>query len=124
VSYLPGVVATNPHGFVLLDLDGTVAGLDTVYVADTTNGAGVRKYVTTDGQTWTDQDQFPVPATTTCYNVAAKRVGSAVVVLCSTGPAIYRWDDQGPLTDGGVQQGNVLVNAPGGTAFRGVSFVP
>lgn len=124
VSYLPGVMLSNPHGFVLLDLNASVAGVDTLYVADTTNGAGVRKYVTADGMSWTEADQFPVPSTTTCFNVAAKEVGGTVVVLCSTGPAIYRWDDLGPVTDGGVQQGTVLVNAPAGTAFRGVTFVP
>jgi Domain of unknown function (DUF4347)/FG-GAP-like repeat/Calx-beta domain len=49
ISLLPGVNNTSAYAYVLLDRTATVAGLDTLYVADQT---GLFKY-SFDGSTWT-----------------------------------------------------------------------
>jgi hypothetical protein len=118
-----GTGASSAHDFALLDLDPGVAGPDTLYVADTAAGVGVRKYVL--GTAWTEVAQLHVPATTSCFGVSVASVGGHPVVLCTTGAAVYRWDDTGVLqADGGLAEGQLLVGAPTGTAFRGVGLVP
>ena len=44
----------SPSGFVFLDRNAGVAGVDTVYFADDAGGGGIRKY-SFDGAIWTDR---------------------------------------------------------------------
>jgi hypothetical protein len=119
---LPGVMATGVADFALLDLSTTVTGPDTLYVGDSANDAGVRKYVS-NGTTWAEgpQLQANVPANTACFNVAAKVIGGNVVVLCAAGNGtVYRFDE----VNGTAGAATALTTAPTGTVFRGVAFVP
>jgi len=118
VAYLPGVMTTTPNDFVLLDRE-SVAGLDTLYVAETTGG--IKKY-TFDGTTWAETGNFTAGlGNQNCYGVAALNLGSSVVLLCSTGASVYRFDDTG--SSPGNPAASLVVTAPSGTVFRGIVFV-
>jgi hypothetical protein len=118
---------TTPHGFVLLDLDPAIAGVDTMYVADTravASGGGIQKWKLV-AATWTLAATFKAGLSSAPVAVAAKPVGTSVVVLCVTldNPAkIVRFLDDG-----------VNVNPLGatlgvGTAtfaqYRGIALTP
>ncbi len=122
LSPLTGVTLLTAGDFVLLDLGATGAP-DTLYVADTTNGAGVHRY-TLSGGTWRETSQLRVPATAACTSVAARAEGAGpVTVLCSASDGtVYRWADEGFLPDGGATTGAAFLTAPAGTAFRGLGF--
>lgn len=82
---LPGSFAASesPYGFVLLDLSATVAGPDTLYVADDrspTMGGGIQKWKY-DGSTWTNTMTF---GTTGFRGLAGVVKGPNVWLLAST----------------------------------------
>jgi len=124
---LPGItnVNTSPNGFVVLDLNAAVAGLDTMYVADTRSLAaqgGVQKW-TFDGVNWTLAATFKTGLTGAPIQVAAAKVGSFTHVVATTldNPAkLVRFVD-----DGGVNPTAVtLATAAANTQFRGVAVPP
>jgi hypothetical protein len=126
---LPGTTDVNtlPHGFVMLDRDAGVPGVDTMYVADTrslASGGGVQKWRLVAGS-WTLTNTFKAGLTGAPIAVAAKPVGSTAIVVCVTldNPAkIVRFvDDEVNLTPEGVTLGS-------GTAtfaqYRGIALAP
>lgn len=125
---LPGVttVNTTPNGFVLLDLNNQIAGLDTAYIADTRSintGGGVQKW-TFDGTTWTLKATFAQGLTTAPYFVAAAKLGTDVVVVATTQESpnrIVRFVDDGQnLTPASF----ALTTAQPDTNFRGIALSP
>lgn len=120
---LPGVSLASASDFVLMDRDGA-PGPDTLYVVDTTNGAGVRRY-TLAGGVWTETSSLRTPTNVACIGVAARAASTAgaATVLCSgTNGALYRWEDEGTRPDGGLPASSTVNTAPPGTAFRGLGF--
>jgi hypothetical protein len=114
VTPLAGVSVLQAGDFVLLDRDGQ-PGPDSLYVVDTGNGAGVRRF-SLSGAQWSEGSPLHTPSSVACIGVAAQ--GNSV--LCTgTNGAIYRWEGDG--ADGGMPT-NTLVTAPSGTAFRGLGF--
>lgn len=124
---LPGITSTNtsPNGFVVLDLNAAVAGIDTMYVADTRSLAaqgGVQKW-TFDGATWTLATTFKTGLTGAPIHVAAAKVGSATHVVATTldNPAkLVRFVDDGGANPTAV----TLATAAANTQFRGVAVPP
>lgn len=125
---LPGftTVNTTPNGFVLLDLDNQVAGLDTAYVADTRSintGGGVQKW-TFDGTTWTLKATFAQGLASAPYFVAAAKLGTDVVVVATTQESpnrVVRFVDDGQnLTPASF----ALTTAQPDTNFRGIALSP
>lgn len=119
---LPGVSVLLASDFLLMDRDGT-AGPDTLYVVDTGNGVGVRRY-TLSGSSWSETSSLHTPSTTACIGVAARALtntGSVTVLCTATNGSIYRWEDDGAVADGGMPTSTVIA-APSGTAFRGLGF--
>lgn len=126
---LPGItnLNTTPNGFMMLDLDAAVAGLDTMYVADTRSiagaaGGGVQKW-TYNGTTWTLAATFKTGLTASPINVAAAKVGAEVHVVCTTldNPAkLVRFLDNGGANPTGV----TIATAGANTQFRGVAIAP
>ena len=113
------------NGFVVLDLNAAVAGLDTMYVADTRSLAaqgGVQKW-TFDGANWSLAATFKTGLTGAPIQVAAAKVGSFTHVVATTldNPAkLVRFVD-----DGGVNPTAVtLATAAANTQFRGVAVPP
>lgn len=126
---LPGMTTTgaSPYGFVLLDRDAAVAGLDTAYVADdraASSGGGVQKWVF-NGTTWTLATTFTASGTTTgCRGVAAVDGPSSVTVFATTADVttnrLVSWVDTGATTPSST----VLSTAALNTIYRGVSVGP
>lgn len=125
---LPGVTTMNttPNGFVLLDLNNNVAGVDTGYFADTrsiNSGGGVQKW-TYDGQTWTLKATFAQGITSPPYFVTAAKVGNDVVVIASVQESpnrLVRYIDDGQNMN---PNGFALTTAQPSTNFRGVAVSP
>lgn len=118
---LPGVSISNPNTFVLLDLDLGIEGFDTLYVSDTNNAVGVRKYLS-NGATWVERPSLQVPLDTACLNVIARPTTPPLVLCAASNGVVYRWRDTGPLPDGGLPERAIVVAAPANTVFRGLAF--
>lgn len=124
---LPGIttMTTAPHGFVLLDLNNQVAGVDTLYVADTSSlmtGGGIQKW-TFNGTTWTLMTTFKTGLTAAPVAVTAAQVGTTVHVLCTTldSPAkVVLFVDDGSMNP----TGTTLTTAQPNTVFRGIALSP
>jgi hypothetical protein len=129
-AQLPGLTdaTTTPHGFALLDLDPAVAGVDTMYVADTralASGGGIQKWKLAAGGAWTLAATFKSGLTDAPVNVAAKRLGTSVAVLCVTldNPAkIVRFLDDGVnVSPSGT---TLAVGTATFVQYRGVALAP
>lgn len=126
---LPGMTTTgaSPYGFVLLDRDTAVAGMDTAYVADdraASSGGGVQKWVF-NGATWTLATTFTDSGTTTgCRGVVAVEGPSSVTVFATTADVttnrLVSWVDTGA----GTPSSTLLSTAALNTIYRGVSVGP
>jgi len=119
--------AGGPCGFSILDLDGSVAGLDVLYVADESsqaNGGGIQKWVF-DGSTWSKIATFTNGTSTGFRGVMAVPDGANVIVLGTTSGTsanlVLKYVDDGVNT---APTGAVLATAPGGTIFRGIALAP
>lgn len=126
-TQLPGIPDSTPtpNGFAMLDLDAAVAGVDTLYVADTralTAGGGIQKWKLNAAGSWALAATFKTGLTNVPLNVAAKQLtGTTVAVVCVTmdNPAkIVRFLDDGVAT-------NPTVGTAGANMqFRGVAITP
>lgn len=125
VTNLPGLPTTNVsyNEFAFLDLDATVPGFDTLYVASDGAGAGnfgIDKYSLV-GTSWVLNGNI---ATANARGLAASAVGSTVNLFTTTGTALFSYIDtagynlapNGALTS--------IATAGTNTAFRGVEFTP
>jgi hypothetical protein len=116
---LPGLALTgnSPYGFVLFDLDGTVAGLDTLYIAD--DKGGVQKW-TFDGVIWTLASTFG-PAV---RGLAGYVSGGTVTLMASTAETgnnhLVVFTDDGSSTP----VGSTVATSPTNTLYRGVALSP
>jgi hypothetical protein len=122
-TLLSPVNSSNPFGFVFLDRDPGVAGLDTLYVADQTTANGILKY-SFDGSTWTARG-----ALTGIYTgIAATVSGSTAVIYATSGTGAG--NKLVTVTDSAAFNANItgsfttLATAPANTAFRGLAFAP
>lgn len=122
-TLLSPVNSSNPFGFVFLDRDPGVAGLDTLYVADQTTANGLLKY-SFDGTNWTARG-----ALTGIYTgIAATISGSSAVIYATSGTGAG--NKLVTVTDTAAFNANItgsittLATAPANTAFRGLAFAP
>ncbi len=122
LTQLNGVSASGTHNaFALLDLSPTVAGVDTLYIAD--EGAGITKY-SFDGTTWTAKGTVGAAADT--YRGLTAVVSGSNVNLY----AIRKSADLVSIVDTSGFAGTftatpaVLASADTNKAFRSVSFAP
>ena len=109
------------NAFVLFDLDATVAGLDTLYVAEETAGV-IQKYSLVSG-TWTANGTI---AAASVRGLTGFAIGPSVTLFgtYSNGSKVFKLTDAsgynatitGTVTD--------LATAPTNTAFRGVALTP
>jgi hypothetical protein len=124
-SNLAGVTGNSPNGFVMLDVNGMVTGVDTLYVADeraVPNG-GIAKW-SSNGMTWMLVTTFNDTLTAGCSNVTAMKLGSEVHVICSSlemPNRLVRYVDDGKNM---MPMAVVLATAQTGTAYRGVTIAP
>jgi hypothetical protein len=122
-----GPGSTSPYGFQFLDESSTVAGMDTLYLADDSanaSGGGVKKF-TFDGTTWTLRGTVVAGAATTDRGLTAVDNGSGGVNLyVTTGTGLYSIVDNSGF--GGTLSAAATLLASAGTnqVFRGVAFTP
>ena len=116
----------NAYAFVLLDRDPSVAGPDTLYIADQNSsgsGGGLVKY-SYNGTTWTARSTAPGTLTGLTGVVSG---GTAVLYATSgTGAAntLVKFTDSAAF-DANISGSFVtLAIAPAGNVFRGVAFTP
>ncbi len=120
--FLP-VNSSNPFGFIFLDRDPGVAGLDTLYIADQTSANGILKY-SFDGTAWTARG-----ALTGIYTgITAVVSGNDAVIYATSGTGAG--NKLVTVTDTAAFNANItgtfttLATAPANTAFRGLAFAP
>lgn len=121
LSGFPTSGTSSPYGFFFADLDAGVAGLDTVYVADDSSGAGIQKWSLNAG-TWTLKNTAPLAGVRGLTGVVS---GSSVTLYATTQTGFYS------LTDSSGYNANIngtvssALATPGtNTAFRGIALTP
>jgi hypothetical protein len=116
----------SPYAFAFLDLSSSVAGVDTLYVADdraTATGGGVQKW-TFDGTAWTLRKTLTSGLGSGTRGLAAVADGSTVVLVATTAEPsqntlVVAADDG---SSGVTFQ--TVATAPANTVFRGVAPAP
>jgi hypothetical protein len=127
---LPGYPATvvSPYGFFFADLTTSVAGVDTLYVAD--DSVGITKYSLVSG-TWTSNGV--VGAASDAYRGLTATVSAGAVTLYATGLGgsgstgggkLVTLTDASGYNAGFAGTATVLAAAASQTAFRGVALAP
>ena len=131
MSNLPGFPTTgSPYSFFFADLDSTVAGLDTLYVADDTAATGgITKYALTGGS-WISKGT--VGAGADAYRGLTGFVNGGTVQLFATGLGGSGATGGGKLVSMSDASGyngtftgtaTTLASAATNTAFRGVAYI-
>jgi hypothetical protein len=120
---LPGLPTSgaSPYGFVFFDLDATVAGNDTLYLADDT--AGLQKW-TFDGSSWNQVATLNLPSPVGFRGVAGFAGSGVVTLMASTAESgtdrLVVFVDDG----GAARAGTPVATSPVNTMFRGVALSP
>ncbi|MER7251718.1 ExeM/NucH family extracellular endonuclease [Kribbella sp. NPDC000426] len=117
--------APSPYGFVALDRDPGVPGVDTLYVADdsASPGGGVLKF-SFDGTAWTAEGSFR-PAGSGVRGLTGSRTSTGVTLFATTTTnALVKVDDTAAYTATISATATTLVTAATNTALRGVAFAP
>ncbi|HEU5469157.1 MAG TPA: ExeM/NucH family extracellular endonuclease [Actinophytocola sp.] len=125
----PALTAPAPgaYGFVALDRDPGVSGVDTLYVADESGSpnGGVLKF-SFDGATWTARGSFR-PAGSGIRGLAGSVTPAGVTLFATTSTitnALVKVDDTAAYNAPIAATATVLSTAAANTAFRGVAFAP
>jgi hypothetical protein len=123
-----GTGTPSPYGFVLFDLDPSVPGLDTLYLADdrtTANGGGIQKWQLGASMTWTLTTTFNQGLTAGCRGLTGwlSGTGTNVVLAATTADTTAQlvvMTDDGSATPAFT----TLATAAANTTFRGVALAP
>ncbi len=135
ITALPGIPITNasPYAYVFFDLDGSVPGVDTVYVADdsaTSPAPAISKFSLVGG-TWIQNGS--VGSAGDSYRGLAGSVSAGTVTLWSTrkgGSSATGGGELVSISDSSGYNGTLsgtpvlLATAGTNTAFRGVALAP
>ncbi len=120
---LPGLPTTgaSPYGFVFFDLVATVAGNDTLYLAD--DMAGLQKW-TFDGSSWSQVATLNLPSPVGFRGVAGFAASGTATLMAST--AETGTDRLVVFVDDGVSTpvGTPVATSPANTMFRGLALSP
>jgi predicted extracellular nuclease len=119
--------APSPYGFVGLDRDSGVPGVDTLYVADDSGSpnGGILKF-SFDGTTWTARGSFR-PANSGARGLTGSVTASGVTLFATTttsGGQLVKVDDTAAFNATISATSTVLATAATNTAIRGVAFAP
>ena len=117
-TLITGATASGPYQFFFADLSATVAGLDTLYLADST---GLEKFSLV-GNSWTFNNRVTAP--TAEVGLTASVSGSTVNLFITTASTLYSLTDTGGYNaaDNGTATG--IATAAANTGFRGVALAP
>ncbi|MEM9191819.1 MAG: hypothetical protein AAGF12_21790 [Myxococcota bacterium] len=109
---------SSPYSFAAFDLDGTVAGLDTIYQCNDSAGGGILRFEKDSAGTWTQAATFGPPV----RQAACFEDGSDVVCIGSSPSNLYRLTDTNASSSSGSMTS--IATAATNTAFRGVAVMP
>ena len=119
----------NAYGFVLFDLNESVPGVDTLYVANQSS-PGLRKF-SFDGTDWTARGHLTDALTDITAIRTVSGVDLYVTVGTGAGNTIYRVSDtaafNNDITNSGMAvtaAGTLIATAGANTVFRGIAFTP
>ena len=120
IANLPGFPLTGtPYGFLLVDLDSSVAGVDTLYVADETADQ-IQKFSLVAG-VWTSNGNITA---TDVRGLTGMTSGTTVNLYGTTSGSLYAFTD-GTGYNGAISgSATTIALATTNTAFRGVAFTP
>jgi len=116
----------SPVGFVLLDRDPNVAGVDTAYIADDNAAAAssLTKW-TFNGTTWTQATFAPTGYTTGMRNVTGFVSNGSVILVAAdkatSATKLFLIVDDGSTT---TPAAKLLQTAATNTAYRGLALAP
>ncbi|MEV4320099.1 ExeM/NucH family extracellular endonuclease [Actinocrispum sp. NPDC049592] len=117
----------SPYGFVFLDSDPAVPGVDTLYAADDSGspGGGVLKF-SFDGTAWTARGSFR-PAGSGIRGLTGSATPSGVTLFATTTAAtnaLVKVDDTAAYNATIAATATTLRTASANTVMRGVAFAP
>jgi hypothetical protein len=124
----------SPYAFFFADLEPSVAGVDTVYVADdgsagtALSNGGIKKFSLVSG-TWTFNGNFPgggAVAASSFIGVTGSVSGTQVTLYATrnTGGQLVRYVDNTGYNVAPTSAPTLLATAASNTAFRGVALAP
>ncbi len=117
-TLFPSMSTANPGGFVVLDLNPSVTGVDTLFVCDS-GSPGLQRW-TFNGTAWAKDAAF-TPVTGGCIGVAGWSTGSGVILVAAmSAGALQRVDV--PTT--GAPTATPMVTAATNTVYRGAALAP
>lgn len=130
---LTGVSFTSGYGMFFADLSNSVAGLDTLYVADDstgTAGGGIKKF-TFNGTSWSANGTVTLisGATANGRSLTGSVSGSNVTIYATTATKLWSFTDSSgygaTITGTPTVLTDLTTQVPASNAvFRGVAFVP
>ena len=126
ITNLPGDPTTeaSPYEFVLLDLSGDVAGVDTMYVADDTSATGgIIKYSLVAGS-WVKNGTIGPGSDSYRGLTASVSAGTVTLFAAGGGKLVTVTDTAGYNVAPSTTTTTALAVAGTNTAFRGLAFVP
>jgi predicted extracellular nuclease len=115
----------SPNGFVALDRDAGVPGIDTVYIADdlaSPNG-GILKF-SFDGSAWAPRGSFRPAASGVRGITGSVTASGATLFATTTTNQLVKVDDTAAYNVSITASSTTLATASTNTAFRGVAFAP
>jgi hypothetical protein len=125
----------SPQAFFFADLEPSVAGMDTLYVADdgsagaTSTSGGLKKFSLVSGN-WTFNGIFPASASpaigaSSFFGVTGEVSGTQVTLFATrTTGQLVRFVDSTGYNAAPTAVPTLLVTAAANTAFRGVALAP
>ena len=113
---LAGVTTANPYGFALFDTSTTVAGIDTLYIADATSGL---ERWTTDGTTWIKDTTFAA-LSSGIFGLTGWPTTTGIVLVVTSASTISRVAIPNAKPDSATV--TTIATAATNTAFRGVTI--
>lgn len=121
ITNLPGFPTSGggPYAYHFADLSSSVAGLDTLYVADDTPGS-IQKYSLVGGN-WTSNGSV---ALSTTRGLAATVSGNTVSLFVTNGSTLQTLVDTSGYNAALTGTPTSLATAATNTAFRGIAFAP
>lgn len=121
ITALSGIATKNYRGIAFLDLDASVAGPDTLYLANNSDNT-IAKYAY-NGSTWTARGTV---ALTGAHGLVAADMGSGSVMLMATDSTgkLYRLFDYAGNTGTLTGTPTLLVTPGTNTLFYGLAWTP
>jgi hypothetical protein len=126
-TVLPGMIGMPPTGtasptpnmydFLLLDLESSVSGLDTLFLADDSDG--VERW-TFNGTTWTEDTTFTV-LTSPCIGLTGWVTSTGVTLIITTQAGSI---ERIVVPSAGSPAATLLVTAATNTVYRSVTLAP